>query len=133
MKEDIKFPKVENVGMSAVPDSLEPDATWRVYLVNLLDVKLSNVLISTRGYGLSNRKEVKTSELRHFFESVEPKSAVQVELIPADLRGLNNQYWLSYYLDGKLFDKKFIFLPDSLVHENLIDLPIVNKKGILIL
>ena len=130
MKEDINFPKVENVGVCAVPGE---DGTWKVHLLNLHDEPLSNILVSTRGYGKSKNEDVKTSELRHFFERVEAKSSLQIELIPKELHGLNNQYWVSYYLNEQIFDKKFIFLPDTLLEKNLIDLPVLGEKGILII
>ena len=78
-------------------------------------------------------EEVKTSELRHFYESIAANSVCEVEMLPNDLTGLNNQYWVSYYAGNTLFDKKFIFVPDSLIEENMIQLPILNKKGILII
>jgi hypothetical protein len=76
---------------------------------------------------------VKTSELRHFFEKVDSNSSLQIELIPKELQGLNNQYWVSYYFEEQIFDKKFIFLPDTLLENNLVDVPVLGQKGILII
>lgn len=133
MREDIDFPKVEKVGVCAVPDEKEGMKVWVVYLLNLLPGKITNVLVSTRGYGKKDQEDVKTSELRHYFEEVAANDARQVEIVPEDLEGLSNQFWVSYYHDGQLFDKKFIFLPDSLIKENMMELPVIMKKGILIM
>ena len=131
MKKDIEFPKVENVGICAVPS--ERGNIWKVHLLNLHEAPLLNILVSTRGYGRQKDHDVKTSELRHFFEKVDSNSSLQIELIPKELQGLNNQYWVSYYFEEQIFDKKFIFLPDTLLENNLVDVPVLGQKGILII
>ncbi len=133
MKNDIEFPKVEKVGVCALPEKDGGRISWRVHIINLLNEDLSNVLVSTRGYGKKDDDKVKTSELRHFFEELKAHSALSVELITPELVGLNNQYWVSFYIGNAIFDKKFIFLPDSLLEKNLIDIPVLNQKGILII
>ncbi|MEQ9188044.1 MAG: hypothetical protein RLP15_09940 [Cryomorphaceae bacterium] len=133
MKDDIDFPKVEQVGVCAVPHDAEEMKTWKVHIINLLDEPITNVLVSTRGYAKKNDDQVSTSELRHFFEDVQSKSSRPIEVIPQDLIGLNNQYWVSFYIGRTIYDKKFIFLPDTLLEKNLVDLPVMEEKGILIL
>jgi hypothetical protein len=46
--------------------------------------------------------------------------------------GLNNEYWVSYYIGKQIYDKKFIFLPESIIDSNFIKLPVVNKPGVMI-
>ena len=46
--------------------------------------------------------------------------------------GLHNEYWLSFFKDNELLDKKYIFLAETIKEENLIAVPIIFKKGILI-
>lgn len=133
MKKDIEFPEVEHVGICAVPDEKEGMKVWAVHIINTREVQIENAMVSSRGYGKKGEEEVKTSQLRHFFELIGPKDHRQIELIPQDLVGLNNQYWVSFYCEGKLYDKKFIFVPDSLLDKNLVQLPVLNTKGILIL
>ena len=91
------------------------------------------MLVSTKGYGKQEDTKVKTSELRHFFERIEKKSAQAVEVIPTELVGLSNQYWVSFYTDGKIYDKKFIFLPDTLLNKNLTPIALLGQSGILII
>ena len=45
---------------------------------------------------------------------------------------LNNEFFLSYYQDGIIYDKKYIFLPESIVESNFIKVPVVNKAGVMI-
>jgi hypothetical protein len=129
------FPEniVEDVAMAVVLINETPEImNWTVYLVNMKEVFISNVLISSKGYGEKDGKMVKTSILRHSLGDLKPKSFVGVEAIDTAVFGLTNEYWLSYYIDGTIYDKKFIFLPESIVDENLIRIPIVNKPGVMI-
>lgn len=133
MKADIDFPKVEKVGICAVPEENEGQTVWKVHILNMLKEPITNVLVSTRGYGLKEDEQVKTSELRHYFEVVPPGGERPIELIPDNLTGLNNQYWVSFYIDSKIYDKKFIFLPDTLLEKNLTVVPVIDQPGILII
>ena len=106
---------------------------WYVYLINLKNVPIENVLITSRGYGEKDGAQVKTSTLRHMFPVVESNAFKLIEPIDEQTFGLNNEYWLSYYIGKDIYDKKFIFLPESIVELNFIKLPVVNKVGVMIL
>ncbi|MFD0764746.1 hypothetical protein ACFQZI_07755 [Mucilaginibacter lutimaris] len=106
---------------------------WYVYLINLKNVPLENVLVTSKGYGEKDGEQVKTSILRHSFPLIEPNSYKLIEPIDEQTFGLNNEYWLSYYIGREIFDKKFIFLPESIIDDNFIKLPVVNKPGVMIL
>jgi hypothetical protein len=105
---------------------------WYVYLINLKNVPLENVLVTSKGYGEKDGEQVKTSTLRHSFPLVESNSYKLIEPIDEQTFGLNNEYWLSYYIGREIYDKKFIFLPESIVDDNFIKLPVVNKPGVMI-
>jgi hypothetical protein len=49
-----------------------------------------------------------------------------------ELFGLNNHYWLSFYAHGKLHDKKYIFLPESIQEANFTPLPLMKVRGVMI-
>lgn len=133
MKKDLPENIVEDVAMAVVLMGETPEVkNWTVYLVNLKDVEITNVLISSKGYGEKDSRMVKTSVLRHFLGDVPAKSFKGVEAIDTEVFGLTNEYWLSYYINGTIYDKKFIFLPESIVDENLIRIPLVNKPGVMI-
>src|ERR1700743_2095604 len=120
----------------AVAVALEKESVetkiWYVYLINLKKVNIENVLITSKGYGEKDGAQVKTSTLRHMFPVIESGSYKLIEPIDEQTFGLNNEYWLSYYIGGEIFDKKFIFLPESIVESNFIKLPIINKPGVMI-
>ncbi|WP_299990220.1 hypothetical protein [uncultured Pontibacter sp.] len=132
MKKDIDFTPVQGVAVAiAFTGELPEERTWNVYLINNNSVALENVFVTSKGYGIIEDEEVKTSVLRHMFERVEAKSFVQVEVIDPSVFKLNNEYWVSYYIDGKIYDKRFVFVPDSITDEHLIDISMLQMQGVL--
>ena len=133
MKRDIEHPKVEGVAMAVVREADEDGApAWYVYLINRKEVPLTNVLVTSEGYGLVNDESVKTSALRHYLEKLEPQSCARIERIMEEVFALNNQYWLSFYVDSTIFDKRYIFLPESISEDNFTEVPVIGKKGVMI-
>jgi len=133
MKKDIPDNIVEDIAVAVALESESIEAkSWYVYLINLKRVAIENVLVTSKGYGEKNGEPVKTSVLRHMFPKVEAGAFVLIEPIDESTFGLNNEYWLSYYIDGNIYDKKFIFLPESIIDSNFIKLPVVNKPGVMI-
>ena len=133
MKRDLPENLVEDIAIAVVLMDETPEVkNWTVYIVNFKNEQLTNVMISSKGYGEKDGKIVKTSVLRHFLGDVKPRSFAGVEAIDTAVFGLTNEYWLSYYIDGVIYDKKFIFLPESIVDDNLIHIPILNKPGVMI-
>lgn len=133
MKKDLPLNIVEQVSIAVVLESETPEVkSWSVYLINEKDIDLKNVLITSKGYGLKDEKEVKTTTLRHFIGDVSANSMVKIEAIDSEVFGLTNEYWLSFYIDNTIYDKKYIFLPESIVDENLRRIPLVNKPGVMI-
>jgi hypothetical protein len=132
MKKDIDFKPVEGVSIAVATERNNlGESVWNVYLINNNDSYLDNVLVTSKGYGSHEGEEIKTSVLRHMFEQVQPKSFVKVEPIDPAIFHIKNEYWVSYYIGKKIFDKKFIFVPDSIVESNLIDIGMLNRRGVL--
>lgn len=119
------------IGVALENESVE-SKLWYVYLINLKNEPIENVLITSKGYGEKDGEQVKTSVLRHMIPSVESKTSALIEPIDEQTFGLTNEYWLSYYIGKDIYDKKFIFLPESIVESNFIKLPVVNKPGVMI-
>lgn len=132
MKKDIHIPKVEDVSMAVVREEGGVEPEWGVYLINSKDVTISDIIVSSKGYGEIDGEKVNTSELRHYFEGLAAQSFVKVERIVEEVFGLNNQYFLTFYIDGLIHDRKFIFVPGSVAEENLVNVPLVEMPGILI-
>ena len=133
MLKDIPKLVVENIIVAIVPEENEiAEQVWNVYLINLYNAKIEGVLVSSKGYGKKNGEEVKTSTLRHFIGTVEANDYAKIELIIKDVFGLANEYWISFYLGKDMYDKKYVFLPESITEENFTQIPILNKRGVMI-
>jgi hypothetical protein len=133
MKKDINPPKVENIAVSITKEVNELGGIeWFVYLINLKDELIEGVMVTSRGYGEINGEHKKTATLRSFLDELEPNSFKRIESLTEDLLALSNEFWVSFYHNKQLFDKKYIFLAESVTEENEVNLPIIGKKGILI-
>ena len=132
MKAEELIHQAEDVAVAIVPETVEDQNGWMVYLVNLKNNALDNVLVSSKGYGEVDNRNLKTSTLRHFIEKVEPHTYSKIEPIMEDLFGLANEYWVSFYVNKTIYDKKFVFLPESIQEKNFITIPFLNKKGVMI-
>lgn len=134
MIKDIPELIVENVAIAVVREKNELDETvWNSYLINLKDQKIEGVLVTSTGYGELNEEKVKTSTLRHFLDEVEPKSFVKIEPIIEEVFGINNEYWLSFYFNKTMYDKRYVFLAESINESNFTNIPLINKKGVMII
>jgi hypothetical protein len=138
MKQDILFEPVVGVSIAIVPDASSLEATpsetstttWQVFLLNNNEFPLENVIIASEGYGTQPDGEaVRTSTLRYHFPEVAALSATPLELIDPAVFHLTNQYWVSYYRDRQIFDKKFVFVPDSIVPDNFSRLDLLEGRA----
>ena len=128
MKGDINIPKVEGVEVAAVK---RDEQLWDIVIINRNDFALQNVLITSKGYGKKNGKKQETSTLRHMIEQIEPNSFAKVEPIKSNVLHLTNEYWVSYYLGTQIYDKKYIFVPDSIQEKNISSIPGYDLKGVI--
>ncbi|WP_421873794.1 hypothetical protein [Marinoscillum sp.] len=127
MKKDIKFPQIENVFVSVVQD----DEGWKVYLLNRHDEQLDTVMVTSKGYGDKNGQEQKTSVLRHMIPKIESGEYALIEPISEDVFHLTNEYWVSFFINGQLYDKKYIFVPETIIKDNLSFIPELKLQGVL--
>ncbi len=125
------MPEVSGVYVAIINDSKSDEPEWSAYLINDKNEPIENVFVSSKGY-LTDLKgdETKSSTLRHFYKVVSAKSSQKIEAVIEDVFKLNNEYFVSFYHQGTLFDKKFVFLPETIKHENLSQVPVVDSKGV---
>ena len=135
MKDFLKSQPLEGVSVAVVLETNEyNEANYFVYLLNSSSQTLKGCIIASRGYGvdLKSNDKVETSVLRHFIEELGSNSYVKIEPIMPDVFGLNNEYWVSFWIDDMMYDKRYIFLPESMKEENMIHIPLMQQKGVLI-
>lgn len=136
MREELKGPKVENVAV-AIAERLDENKNkiHYVYLINLRDDIMEGIIVTSKGYGVNvgTGEKVQTSMLRHSLEVLLPNEAAKLEPIMEDVFGLANEYWVSFYVDGKMYDKKFIFLPETISSANMKEIPVLGMRGVMII
>lgn len=131
MIKDITIPEVQNVTLAIARSTRMGQTEWKVYLINNNDAALENTLVASKGYGEKDGAAQNTSVLRHFLEIVAPHSTALVEPIDPAVFHLNNEYWVSYYIDRQVYDKRFVFVPETICEENIIFIPELEMEGVL--
>lgn len=132
MKAEDLIHRAEDIAVAVVPEMVDDENGWMVYLVNLKNATLENVLVSSQGYGEIDNRNLRTSELRHYIEKLDAHKFSKIEPIIEDVFGLANEYWVSFYINKTIYDKKFVFLPESICESNFVTIPFLNKKGVMI-
>lgn len=136
MREELMGPKVENVGVAVVRERNEiGEAIYNVYLLNLREDIMEGVIVTSKGYGTNANtgEKVKTSMLRHSLEILLPKEGAKIEPIMEEVFGLANEYWVSFYVDSTMYDKKFVFLPETISEANMKMIPELGAEGVMII
>lgn len=135
MREELLGPKVENVAIVVAQQKGENNEDiYNVYLLNLRDDIMEGIIITSKGYGENpdTGEKIRTSTLRHCLEVLLPNEAAKIEPIMEDVFALANEYWVSFWVEDVMHDKKFVFVPGSISEENMIDIPQLRTKGVLI-
>lgn len=132
MIKDIIVPEVKNVTLAVARKPGEESVReWRVYLINNNEFPLENTLVASKGYGEKDGEKQNTSILRHFLETVPPHSTALIEPIDPAVFHLNNEYWVSYYIGSQIYDKRFVFVPDTICEANMSFIRELEMEGVL--
>ncbi|MCK6691622.1 MAG: hypothetical protein L6Q97_05915 [Thermoanaerobaculia bacterium] len=135
MKKDIPILKVEDMVVAVVPRMAheeDHEEFWDSYLINLKEEPIYAVLVNSRGYGVLDGEQRRTTTLRYFWDRIEPRSAVKIEPVQKSVLRLANEYWISFSFHDYLYDKKYVFVPGSLEEIHFTDIPLLARKGVMI-
>ena len=134
MRKDIIIPEVENVFVAAVQEWSDDfmEKVWYVYLVNDSDFLIENVLVVSKAFGTIDGEMKKTSLLRHAFVEVPSVSVVKIEMVEKSLLVLNNEFMVTFFIDNKLYDKKFIFKSNLINENDTEEVPILFVEGVMV-
>lgn len=136
MRDELKGPKADNVGIAVVETiNQENEKEYNVYLLNLREDIMEGIIIASKGYGTNpiTGEKLKTSTLRHSLEVLLPNEAAKVEPIMPDVFGLANEFWVSFWINDDMYDKKFVFVPGSIAEDNMKEIPVLGERGVLII
>ncbi len=135
MREELLGPKVEGVAFAVVQQlNEENEKVYNVFLLNLREDIMEGIIVTSRGYGenVATGETTRTSVLRHSLEVLLPNEVAKIEPIIEEVFGLSNEFWVSFWVDGVLYDKKFVFLAESISEENMKMIPLIGEIGVMI-
>ena len=135
MREELLGPKVEGVAVAVVQQLNEDnEKIYYVYLINLRDDIMEGIIVTSQGYGenVETGEKVRTSQLRHSLEILLPNEAAKIEPIIEEVFGLANEFWVSFWVNDDLYDKKFVFVAESISEQNMKILPVIGLPGVMI-
>jgi hypothetical protein len=132
MKKDIDFHPVTGIKLAIARALVNGMEEWGVYIINLNLIELNTVMITSKGYGMIDGEEKKTSVLRHVIQELGAESMAKIEPIDPELFVLNNEYWVSYYILDQIFDKKFTFKAFTVNKSDLQYIPELGLEGLLL-
>ncbi|MEJ6617555.1 MAG: hypothetical protein QNL61_11680 [Crocinitomicaceae bacterium] len=136
MREELKGPLVEKVGVAVIQMENElKEKLYEVYLLNLKEEIIEGVIITCKGYGENavTGEKVKTATTRHSLEILLPNEAAKIEPIMEEVFGIANEYWVSFWINDMMYDKKFVFVSESISEKNMKKIPILGEKGVMII
>jgi hypothetical protein len=134
MKKDIIIPKVENVFLAVIQEWSDDfmEKVWYAYLVNDSDFLIESVMVVSKAFGTIDGELKKTSLLRHAFLEVPAVSVIKIEMIEKSVLTLDNEFMLTFFMDNKLYDKKFIFKANTINEVDVEEVPILFVDGVIV-
>mgnify|MGYP001287990963 CR=1 FL=1 len=134
MRKDIQIPEVKDVYVAAAEVVGEDgEKNWWVYLINNTSGPLENIIINSRGYeDLDTKGGKQTAALRKSVKVLPAKSAAKLEPIMPEVFDLFNEYWIMFFEDGQMKDRKYIFGPHTIDTGFNDEIPVLNKTGVLV-
>jgi len=129
LRKDIQIPEVKDIYVAAVLDYNEDFRTydWNAYIINDGKQIIETVLIVTQGY---DDKDM-TAPMRHMIKVVPAKGFARIEFLEQSVLRLNNFFNITYFQEDKMFERRFEFPSNSVIIENAVNLPVINKDGVL--
>lgn len=135
MKEGLTGPIVENVAVAVVQELSENNEfIYNAYLLNLRDDIMEGIIISVTGYGKNPQsgEQLKTATLRHSLEVLLPNEAAKIEPMMEEVFAIDNEFWISFWVNDDLFDKKFVFPSGTIDPLKMELIPLLGFKGSLL-
>jgi len=129
MRKDIEIPVVKDVYIAVVKELHKEFKTedWNAYIINNGIEPLEIVLITVQGYS----KTQMTTHMRHKIAVLPAKGFAKIEFIEESVFKLDNFYSVTYFLNNKMYEKRWEFPAHSIKDSNTTIIPVMNKRGVL--
>ena len=134
MKDGLLGPTVENVGFAVVEETVENEKIYNVYHLNMRQDIMEGIIVTSTGYGenVNTGERERTSTLRHCLEVLLPGEVAKIEPIMEEVFGLANEYWISFWVEDVMYDKKYVFLPETVSSTKMKLIPQLGLKGVML-
>ncbi|MDP2525984.1 hypothetical protein [Maribacter dokdonensis] len=129
MKKDIEIPVAKDVHVAMIRlwNKEFLDKEWNAYIINDRTTPIEMTMVVSKGYD----KDRKSSTMRHGIGDMQPKSFRKIEVVQEDVLGLNNEFFVTFYADNKLYEKRFVFEKNTVKENNLVQIQLIDKEGIM--
>jgi len=129
VKKDIEIPVAKDVYVAIVREWNDEflDKDWNAYIINNRTTPIEMTMVVSKGYD----GERKTSIMRHGIGVVASKSFQKIEVVQEDVLTLNNEFFVTYFADNKLYEKRFVFEKNTVNENKLGTIPVIEKDGII--
>jgi hypothetical protein len=132
MRKDIEIDEVKDVAIVIVPElNAHNEHEWTVCILNYKSSSLTSVLINAEARGIIDGEERHTAVMRFYIEELGPGAYKKFEMLMPETFGLTNQYWVSFYEGGKIYDKKFVFAANTISIDRLVMIPVLGRSGVM--
>jgi len=128
MKKDIEISVSKEVFVALIYDWDDKYLSkgWTAYILNNRTSPIEMVLVVSKGYD----DERKTSTMRHSVGDVASKSFEKIEFVQDAVLALENEFFVTFFADNKLYERRFLFKKDSVNTKGLRNIPLIDKEGI---
>ncbi|CAM4136021.1 hypothetical protein ZORO111903_02815 [Zobellia roscoffensis] len=128
MKKDIEIPIAIDVHVAIIREWNEDflSKVWNAYIINSRADEIEMAIVVSKGFD----DERQTSTMRHGIGTIAPKTFKKVEMLQEEILALNNEFFVTFFAEGKLFEKRFVFLKNTISEKNLTNIPLIEKDGI---
>ncbi|USD26463.1 hypothetical protein [Flagellimonas marinaquae] len=129
MKKDFEIPIATDVHVAIVHEWNEEflSKDWNAYLINNRSDTIEMAIVVSKGFDGDTR----TSTIRHGIGTLEPGSFKKVEVLQEDVLALNNEFFVTFFAENKLFEKRFLFPKHTVTEKNLSTIPVIQSEGVL--
>lgn len=129
MKKDIEIPIVKDVHIAIVHewDDQMLNKNWNAYIINNRNTIIEMAIVVSKGYNETQ----KTATMRHAVGTLEAKSFKKFEPLQEEIFVLNNEFFLTFFADNKLYEKKFLFKKNTINQKNLTPVLLIGQEGFL--
>tara|TARA_R110000850_G_scaffold271031_2_gene404699 strand:- start:94321 stop:94716 length:396 start_codon:yes stop_codon:yes gene_type:complete len=129
MRKDIEIPEVKDIYIAAIKEWDDDflSQNWNVYLINNSRKDMEATIVVSRG----SDADRKTATLRHGLGTIPAQTTRKIEFIAEEVLPFKNEFLLTFFAEGKLYDRTYVFEPNTIKEDNIKTIPLLENKAVL--